>query len=311
LSSLFENISGAKVFLVFTYRPEFEPPWEMGSYHHKLTLNKLPNPESLALITHILGVDGIERDLEELIMEKSEGIPLFIEEFIKSLDHLKIIEKKGNRYFLKKDHQEMVIPSTIQDVIMARVDTLSEGSKRVIQTASVIEREFSYELIKRLLGLSEQQLLSHLSELNSAELLQEKGRYPHSIYFFKHALTREVVYDSMLTSKKSELHEKVGNSIEELYLDRLEGFYEILAYQYSKSDNFEKAYHYLKRSAQKASRNYSLWEAFRYYREAINVLTRFPESYEKKKEEIEVQTSPNNLRYRPIFWTLFGACPTS
>jgi predicted ATPase len=123
---LLDRISGARVLLIFTYRPEFVHTWGAKSYHNQLTLHRLSNRESLEMVTHILGTQEIERELENLVLEKTDGVPFFIEEFIKSLKDLKIIEEKGNAYRLLKNIQQLTIPSTIQDVIMARVDSLPE-----------------------------------------------------------------------------------------------------------------------------------------------------------------------------------------
>jgi predicted ATPase len=112
-----------------------------------------------------LGTEEIDRQLEELVLEKTEGVPFYIEEFIKSLKDLNAIERQNGTYYLAKDIQAVSIPSTIQDVIMARVDKLPEEAKNLLQTGSVIEREFSYELIKTVSGLSEQELLPQLSVL--------------------------------------------------------------------------------------------------------------------------------------------------
>ncbi|KKM61001.1 hypothetical protein LCGC14_1536140 [marine sediment metagenome] len=158
--SLLDSITGARVFMIFTYRPEFVHTWGGKSYLNQITLNRLSNRESLAMVTHLLGTKNIGWDLENLILEKTEGVPFFIEEFLKSLKDLKIIEKKDTTYRLAKDVKGLTIPSTIQDVIMARVDSLPEGAKKVLQSGSVIEREFSYELIKQVSGLSERELLS-------------------------------------------------------------------------------------------------------------------------------------------------------
>jgi class 3 adenylate cyclase len=202
LRSHLESIPGSKVLLIFTYRPEFVHTWGSKSYHNQLTLHRLSNRETLGMVTYLLGTKEIEKALEELILEKAEGVPFFIEEFIKSLKDLKIIERKENIYRLSKDVHHLTIPSTIQDVIMARVDSLPEGAKEVLQTGSVIEREFEFPLIKRIMGLPEQKLLSHLSALKDSELLYERGIYPKSNYVFKHALTREVVYDSIIAKKR-------------------------------------------------------------------------------------------------------------
>jgi tetratricopeptide (TPR) repeat protein len=172
---------------------------------------------------------------------------------------------------------------------MARVDLLPEAAKEVLQTGSVIEREFSYELIKQVSDLVEQELLSHLSVLKDSELLYERGIFPQSAYIFKHNMTQEVVYNSLLLKRRKQIHEKIANSLEELYAKRLEEFYEMLAYHYSRSENPEKAYHYLKLSGSKATRNYSNWEAFRFYKEAIDVLGKMPETEENKREQINVR----------------------
>ncbi|GAG39653.1 unnamed protein product, partial [marine sediment metagenome] len=222
LKDLLDSIPGVRVFLLFTYRPEFVHTWGAKSYHNQITLNRLSNRESVAMVSHLLDTEDLDRNLEELILEKTEGVPFFIEEFIKSLKELKVIERRDSRYYLAKDIQDVAIPSTIQDVIMARVDSLPEGAKELLQTGSVIEREFSYPLIKRVTDLQQQELLSHLSILKDLELLYERGIFPQSIYVFKHALTREVVYNSLLLKRRTEIHEAIGKIIEELYRDRLE-----------------------------------------------------------------------------------------
>jgi class 3 adenylate cyclase len=184
LKNLLDSISGAMVFLLFTYRPEFVHTWGGKSYHSHVNLNRLANRESLLMVSHHLGTDDINRDLEDLILEKTEGVPFFIEEFIRSLKELRIVGRRNNKYHLTKNIQEVAIPSTIQDVIMARVDTLPEGAKDLLQTGSVIEREFSYELIKRVTGLPEQELLSRLSTSKDSELLYERGVYPQATYIY-------------------------------------------------------------------------------------------------------------------------------
>ena len=199
---LLESISGARVFFIFTYRPEFVHTWGSRSYHSQVTLNKLSNRESLAMVSHLLNSTSIDKDIENLTLSKAEGVPFFIEEFIKSLKERKIIERVNGTYKLTKDFKTISIPSTIQDVIMARVDHLPEQAREVLRTGSAIEREFSHELIQKVSNLPEQELLSHLSTLRDSELLYERGIYPNSTYIFKHALTREVVYDTILTNRK-------------------------------------------------------------------------------------------------------------
>jgi class 3 adenylate cyclase/tetratricopeptide (TPR) repeat protein len=291
LKDLMDSISGARVFLLFTYRPEFVHTWGVKSYHSQVNLNRVSNRESLAMVTHLLGSKKIDRDLEELILEKTEGVPFFIEEFIKSLKDLKIIKKKKNAYHLATDMQAVSIPSTIQDVIMARVDTLFQGAKELLQTGSVIEREFSYELLKRVTGTSQEELLSHLSILKDSELLYERGIYPESTYIFRHALTREVVYDSILTKKKIKLHGEVGDVIEELYKDNLSEHYGILAQHYMASENFEGGAKYSQLAGRKAEKDASFTHAITYAKKRIYCLERLPVADDIQKRIIDARTT--------------------
>ncbi len=267
-----DSISGARVLLLFTYRPDFVHTWGGKSYHNQVNLNRFSNRESLVMVSHLLGMQELDKDLEELILEKTEGNPFFIEEFIKSLTDLKIIARKDRKYHLAKDTQDVTIPATIQDVIMARVDSLPEGAKEVLRTGSAIEREFSYELIKRVMGLPEQELLSHLSVLKDSELLYERGIYPQSTCIFKHALTREVVYDSILTRRKKRLHEEIGNAIEEICKDNLDEHYAVLAEQYTRSGNSVKGVDYSIKAGDRAAGVFAWHAARNHYETALRIL---------------------------------------
>ena len=286
-----ESIPGSRVLLIFTYRPEFVHTWGAKSYHNQLTLHRLSNRESLEMMTHILGTKEIEKVLEELILEKTEGVPFFIEQFIKSLKDLKIIEQKENAYRLIKDFHQVAIPSTIQDVIMARVDSLPERAKEVLQTGSAIEREFSYPLINRVTGLPEKELLSHLSALKDSELLYERGIYPQSNYIFKHALTREAVYDSILAKRKKKLHGMIGKAIEELYRDNLSENYEVLAEHYFLGENYEKGAEYSRLASRKAEKAASLNDSIAYSKKRVACIEELPQTEDFEKQIIDARTA--------------------
>jgi len=290
LKYLLESIPGARILLIFTYRPEFVHTWGAKSYHSQVMLNRLSNRESLTMVSHLLGTEELDKELAEFILEKTEGVPFFIEELIKSLKDLKIIEREDNRYRITKDIKEVTIPATVQDVIMARVDSLPEGSKSLLQTMSVVGREFSYDLIKRITGLTEQEqeLLSQLSVLKDSELLYERGIYPQSTYMFKHALTQEVAYNSLLLKRRKEIHAQIGEAIEGLYPDRLEEHYELLAYHFGHSTNIEKAVEYLDLANQKAIRVNAMDEAKAYFDEAMELLDTLPETEENRQRRISL-----------------------
>ena len=287
---LLNSISGAQIFLIFTYRPEFVNTWGGKSYHSQINLNRLSNRESLAMISHLLGTDDINQDLQDLILEKTEGIPFFIEEFTKSLKELNIVKKKDSTYLLAQDIKNVTIPSTIQDVIMARVDLLPEGAKELLQTGSVIEREFTYAMIRRVTGQSEDALLTNLSVLKDAELLYERGIYPDTTYVFKHALTREVAYNSLLAKRKKKLHEKTGNAIEELFKDSIGEHYGLLVEHFTQSENYEKGAEYSRLAGRKAEKTGALNDAIGFAEKGVVCLERLPQTDEVQKKIIDART---------------------
>jgi len=292
--TLLESISGARVFLIFTYRPEYVHTWGGKSYHSQVTLNRLSNRESLAMVSHLLGTDDIDRQIEELVLEKAEGIPFFIEEFVKSLKDLKIIETKKKKYCLVKDIKDVVIPSTIQEVIMARVDLLPEGAKELLQIGSVIEREFSHKLITQVTGFPEQELLSRLSALKDSELIYERGIYPESTYIFKHAISSEIVYDSILSKKKKRLHAKIGNVIEELYKGNIDEQYEVLSDHFIKSENYQKGAEYSKMAGRAARKKSAFKDAVSHTKKRVYCLEKLPQTDAVQKKRIDARTTLSN-----------------
>ncbi len=301
LKHLLESIPGARVLMIFTYRPEFVHTWGGKSFHSQITLNRLSNREGLMMISHLLGTEEIDSHLEELILEKTEGVPFFIEEFIRSLRDLKIIERKGNKYYLAKDTQDVTIPSTIHDVIMARVDTLPEAAKVVLQTGSVAGREFSHDLIRRVTGLPEQELLTHLSVLKDSELLYERGIYPESTYIFKHALTQDATYQSLLKSTRQKYHRKIAEVLEKNFPDTVETQPELLADHYTEAGVNEQAVGYWHQAGKRATQRSAHFEAINHLTKALEVLMTLPDSLERARQELDVQ-----ITLGPVFMSVKG-----
>jgi class 3 adenylate cyclase/predicted ATPase len=291
LKHLLESIPGARVLMIFTYRPEFVHTWGGKSFHSQITLNRLSNREGLMMISHLLGTEEIDSPLEELILEKTEGVPFFIEEFIRSLRDLKIIERKGNKYYLARVAQDVIIPSTIHDVIMARVDTLPEAAKGVLQTGSVVGREFSHDLIRRVTGLPEQELWSHLSVLKDSELLYERGIYPQSNYIFKHALTQDATYQSLLKSTRQKYHRKIAEALEKDFPGAVETQPELLAHHYTEAGVNEQAVGYWHQAGKRASQRSAHFEAINHLTKELEVLMTLPDSLERARQELDLQTT--------------------
>jgi class 3 adenylate cyclase/tetratricopeptide (TPR) repeat protein len=287
---LMESIPGARVLMIFTYRPEFVHTWGGKSFHSQLNINRLSNRESLAMVADLLGSDSIAPDLQDLILEKTEGVPFFIEEFVRSLVNMGIIERTGDAYHVADGVNRVTIPSTIQDVIMARVDSLPDAAKEVLQAGATIEREFSYELIKAVTALPEPELLSHLAVLKDAELLYERGIFPQSIFIFRHALTREVVYDAILAKRRKLLHEKIGTAIEDLYAQNIHEHYVRLAEHFITSGNFDKGAQYSNLVARSAYKTGSLVDAATFGEKAVLALERLPRTDEVLRKIVDFRT---------------------
>ena len=284
---LLNHISGARVFLIFTYRPEYVHTWGGRSYLNQVNLNRLSNRESLVMMGHLLSAKDIDTGLEHLILEKTEGVPFFIEEFVKSLKDLKIIDKENNHYYLSKDVGDISIPSTIQDVVMARVDSLPEDAKKVLQLGSVIGREFSYKLIKQLYELSEQELLFSMSILKDSELLYERGIYPQSIYVFKHALTQEAVYQSLLKSVCQECHSKIAQTLECDFPEITGVNPEMLGRHFTEAGMVEQAIPYWQKAGEIAIRRSASIEAIGHLKKGLELLKAL--SGEPSPESIELE----------------------
>jgi tetratricopeptide (TPR) repeat protein len=288
LKDLLNHISGARIFLIFTFRPVFVHTWGAKSFHSQINLNRLSNRESLMMASHLLRSEELEKNLEEFILEKTEGVPFFIEELIKSLKDLKVIDKEDGRYRLSEDIREVIIPTMIQKVIMSRIDSLPEEMKSLLQTASVVGREFSHDLIKRVTGLVDQELLYYLSVLKDSELVYERGIYPQSTYIFKHALTQEVAYESLLLKKRKEIHKKIGIAIEAFHPERLDEYYELLAYHSRQGEAWQRAYRYSREAGLKTFSLSAYEEAQNHFEAALEALHKLPQSRERIEREIDL-----------------------
>jgi len=290
---LTDRLGALPVLLILTYRPDYFQPFRETDYHTKILLNNLSGDESAKMAEALLETHSLQNDIIELINEKGEGNPFFMEELTKSLLETGIIVKTNGGYKINRLVSPLEIPSTVQDVIMARIDRLDENRKRILQIGSVIGREFSSELLKTVSG--DKDLKDHLLTLRNSELIYETGFPPNSEYAFQHALTHDVAYSSLLVQKRKELHERVGTAIEELYLDRIEELYGILAHHFSRTDNREKAFHYLNMAGRKAKEVYANNEAINFYVQALKRLSEMPESDLNRQRKIDVLLDMENI----------------
>jgi class 3 adenylate cyclase/predicted ATPase len=289
LKLLLENISGAPVLLIFTYRPEYVHAWGNRSYHSQVNLNRLSNRESLSMATHLLGTDELDAALEELILEKTEGVPFFVEEFVKSLQDLHAIESRDGTCRIAERGKALAIPAEIQDVIMSRIDALPEGAKSLIQTGSVAGREFSHDLMQRVTGLPEPELLSRLSVLKDAELLYERGIYPQATYVFKHALIQDVANQSLLTNARQKHHRRIARVLEEHFPETADAQPELLGHHYTEAGAADEAVHYWQRAGEKAVRSSAYAEAVAHFTAGLDLSKTLPEDSDRIQTELALR----------------------
>jgi len=288
LDHLIARLAGAHVLLLLLYRPEYIPIWVSKTYYSQIRVDELSVETSAEMVEVILKGGKAAPELMNLILDRSAGNPLFMEEFTRTLLERGYIERKDGHYVLTVKTSDIQVPETVQGIIAARMDRLDKALKETMQMASVIGREFAFSILRTVSSMQEK-LEAYLSELQALEFIHEKTPFPELEYIFKHALTQEVAYMSLLLKKRRQIHQRIAEAIEELYPNRLEEFYELLAHHYSRSDNLVKAYQYLKLSGDKASRNYSLREALRSYKEALNVLNKLPATEENRKAGVKVR----------------------
>jgi tetratricopeptide (TPR) repeat protein len=293
-------LTNQKIILILLQRPEYAHNWANTSSYTRLAVNQLSLESSAELIQAILEGGRVAPELENIILKRAAGNPLFMEELTRSLLENGSIRREKDQYALTAQYSDLQIPETIQGIIAARMDRLEDNLKRTMQVASVIGREFAFRLLQAImetrLGLE-----SDLLDLQELEFIYEKNLFPELEYIFKHALTQEVAYNSLLLKRRKDIHKIIGKAIEELYPKRLEEFYEMLAYHYSKGEILEKAVQYLKLSGSKALRNHSVRESYHYFMEALGTLDRLPDTIEGKKERLELivlmDTPMNHLAY--------------
>ncbi|MFQ5962262.1 MAG: hypothetical protein ACE5MG_12780, partial [Candidatus Methylomirabilales bacterium] len=263
-----DSIPTSRVLRILTYRTGYAHPFGERTYHTRIALDTLSIEDSVQMAHAMLATERLPEELKALIVRKAEGNPFFVEEVIKALREVGVIRPAGDRYILAKRLDEIFVPDTIQDVIMARIDRLEEAPKKTLQLASVIGREFTRRLLDRLAdirGRTEE----FLRELKAIELIYEKSLFPELTYMFKHALTHEVAYNSLLVGRRKELHHIIGSATEELYADRLAELYEVLAHHFSKAEQWVKALDYLLRAAEKAGQTFAIREALTLYDQAL------------------------------------------
>jgi class 3 adenylate cyclase/pimeloyl-ACP methyl ester carboxylesterase len=264
LRRLLDSIAGARIAVLITHRPGYVWAYGERSYFSRISLHGLPPSLVDELTESVLGRRDLPKALRRRIAERSDGNPFFVEELAKSLHELGLLECGAHQANLAVE-----VPSTVQEVIMARIDRLDDEAKHALQVASVIGREFGVRVLERVKDWTSSPSES-LEKLCSLELIYEKTAHPEVSYMFKHALTHDVAYGTLLHAQRRELHRRIGALIEDIYAERLPEFYETLAYQYRQAEIPGSAARYALLSGERAASRFAP-EADHYFRQAIDL----------------------------------------
>ncbi len=275
IGSLIDSMTAVPLMLILTYRVGYTPPFRTRSFQSTISLTTLGESEALAVARGVLGAAELPREVTAALMDKAEGVPLFIEEVAKTLLDIGVLRRDGDRVTLVKGPGEISVPGTIHDIIMARLDRLGDEGKRAVQLASVIGRQFLVRLLRRVAGMGEQ-MDALLRELQALEIIYDKGLMPEPAYIFKHAVIQDVAYNSLLRDRRRALHQAVGYALEELYPDRLAEHYEELAHHFSQGEDWAKAFDYLVHSGDRARDANASPVALDLYAQAIEAARRVP-----------------------------------
>ncbi len=265
----------AMLMLLALFRPRRqEPSWHFHElaardYTHRyisVVLEPLDNSQARELVANLLHIEDLPEPVRALILEKAEGNPFFVEEVIRSLLDQKLVVRQDGHWHATGEIANLAVPETLAGVIMARLDQLDEDTKRVAQTASVIGREFQFDVLAEVHD-KPAVLDASLSALQRRELVREKSRLPHPLYAYKHALTQETAYATILLSKRRELHRRVAECLERIEPDRVN---EIAAH-FLEGQVPARALPYLLAAGDRAAHAYSMPEAIQYFKDAVRL----------------------------------------
>jgi class 3 adenylate cyclase/tetratricopeptide (TPR) repeat protein len=286
LNYLIRWLPNSRILLILLYRPEYTHQWGSISYYNKIGLTQLGISSSTQLILAILEKGEVAPEILELILNRASGNPLFIEELTYTLLENGSIDERDNKYILNPRAYDIEVPDTIQGLIAARLDRLDSNSKRTLQVASVIGRDFAFRILQTITRIHEE-LKSYLLDLQGLEFIYEKSLFPELEYTFKHALTQEVTYYSLLTTRRKELHSKVGQAMEQIFADRLSELSSIIGEHYLRGEVWDRAFQYLDKAGDAAARLFAHAEARMHFARALKVLTRLKITEDNRRRRVD------------------------
>jgi class 3 adenylate cyclase/tetratricopeptide (TPR) repeat protein len=294
LDNLVDSLPTARILLLINYRPEYQHAWGHKTYYTQIRLDPLPPRSAGGLLQALLGDDATLEPLKRTLLERTEGNPFFLEESVRMLVESQGVVGEPGAYRLAQALGTMQVPATVQAVLAARMDRLPAEEKILLQTAAVMGKDVPFTLLQTITALSEETLRGALAHLHTAEFLYEARLFPELEYTFKHTLTQEVAYGSLLSEQRRTLHARIVEAVERLYPDRLLEQVERLAYHALRGAVWEKALCSCQQAGEKAMARSAYREAVGYFEQGLSVLPHLPDQRETLEQAIDLRFSLRN-----------------
>jgi class 3 adenylate cyclase/tetratricopeptide (TPR) repeat protein len=288
-----ERVRQLPVLALFIFRPEFEPPWVGLPNVGTLTLGRLDRDDVENMVARVTGGRVLPAEVMKQIVAKTDGNPLFVEELTKTVLEAGILIENGEGYRLDGPLPPLAIPETLQDSLMARLDRLAPV-REIAQIGAAIGREFSYSLVRALVGRGETALKDALAQLEEAELVFRRGEPPEAVYSFKHALVRDVAYESLLKSRRQQLHGQIASTLEERFADIVASQPEIVAHHFTEAGLVDPAIEYWVKAGAKAYSLYANEDAVRFFERSLTLLKKLPETRDNLERAVDIRFQLRN-----------------
>lgn len=289
LDSLLESLPTARLLLLVNYRPEYQHAWGGKTYYRQLRIDPLPPESAEELLVALLGNDASLPPLKHLLIEQTEGNPFFLEESVRTLVETQALTGERSAYRLLKPVEGLEIPASAKAILAARIDRLAPEDKRLLQAASVIGKDVPFTLLQAIADEGEDRLRQGLGQLQASEFLYEARLFPDLEYTFKHALTHDVSYHSLLHDRRCGLHQRIMQAIEQLAPERLTENLERLAHHAFHGEVWDKAPTYLRQAGAKAFARSANREAVTHFEQALAALSHLPASRATIEQAIDLR----------------------
>jgi class 3 adenylate cyclase/tetratricopeptide (TPR) repeat protein len=312
LDLLVDSLPTVHMSLLVNYRPEYQHGWGNKTYCTQLRLDPLPPAGADEFLHVLMGEDGSLVPLKQLLIARTEGNPFFLEESVRTLVETGVLGGQAGAYHLTQALTTIQVPATVQAVLAARIDHLPPEEKRLLQTAAVIGHEVPLALLRGIADVAEDVLHRGLAQLQGAEFLYETCLFPEGEYTFKHALTHEVAYNSLLQERRRALHARIVEALEEFAADRLAEHVDRLAHHALRGEVWGKAVPYCRHAGARAAARSAYREAVSYFEQALRALAQIQETRDTWEQAIDLRCDLYNAllpldEYGRIFDTLRAA----